>query len=226
MIRLDKLLSNLGYGSRNDVKKFLQQGVVTSVDGEKLKSDTKVDAATIRFNGEKLDPLTPLTIILNKPKGYVCSRDDQGKLVFELLPERMNCRTPAVSIAGRLDKDSQGLLLLTDDGELLHRITHPATHVEKEYIVEVARPFRGDEKALFGSGTFELKREERTEILLPAEFTAIGDKKASITLHEGKNRQIRRMFEVLGNDVVFLKRVRIGEIVLPEDLEEGEWRYV
>lgn len=225
MIRLDKLLSNLGYVSRSDVRYLIQDGVISSTCDQKLKADLKVDPTTILFNGEKLDLTESMVIMLNKPKGYVCSRNDSGDLVFELLPERLNRRSPPISIVGRLDKESQGLLLLTDDGKFLHKLTHPSSHVSKEYLVETAKPFRGDEESLFSSGTFSIEEDE-SHPLLPVGFKKTGEKSATMILHEGKNRQIRRMFEKLGNEVTFLQRVRIGALVLPEDLKEGEWRVI
>ena len=122
--RLDKLLSSLGYCSRREVTALLRDGLITHIDNIPLKPDTKVSHDQIRFEGEPLDPPQGIVILMHKPVGYVCSHDDgEGRLVYDLLPERWRRRDPKISTVGRLDKETSGLLLLTDDGALLHLVS-------------------------------------------------------------------------------------------------------
>jgi 16S rRNA pseudouridine516 synthase len=221
-MKLLKLLANLGYGSRKEVERFFKAGAVTDADGNTLGEKDSVPYELIRFKGEPLDPLAPLTIMVNKPDGYTCSTEDADVTVYDLLPPRFERRNPGLSSVGRLDKDTTGLLLMTDDGPLLHRIIHPKYKLGKVYEVELDRPLEGHESEIFASGTLTLKSEGRP--LLPAELEVTGEKTARITLHEGRYHQVRRMFAAVGNHVVSLKRISIGGLTLPNDLEEGEWR--
>jgi 16S rRNA pseudouridine516 synthase len=221
-MKLVKLLANLGYGSRKEVQRMIKSGAVTDLDGRVLGESNLPDHENIRIRGEELDPPSPLTIVLNKPDAYTCSAEDPGDTIYDLLPHRFACRNPGLNSIGRLDKDTTGLLLLTDDGKLLHRIIHPKSHCLKVYHAILDRPLEGHEGELFSSGTLLLNGE--TKPLLPAGFEAIGPNEALITLHEGRYHQVRRMFAAAGNHVTGLKRISIGSFQLPEDLEEGEWR--
>lgn len=225
-IRLDRLLSNLGYGSRKEMTMAIKNEWL-EIDGVRVKDpsmniDTAlVTAGRVLFDGERLDPLSPFTIMLHKPVGYTCSRKDTGKLVYELLPERFAARSPVLSTVGRLDKYSSGQLLLTDDGDLLHRITHPKTHAPKHYRVSLRDDLRGDETSLFAAGEFMMKDEETP--LKPAFWTVEGAREGTMVLHEGRYHQIRRMFETLGNEVVTLHRFQTGDLELGH-IPEGQWR--
>ena len=221
-MKLVKLLANLGYGSRKEAQRFIRSGAVTDDTGRVLGEGEVPPHDRIRFRGEPLDPPFPLTIMLNKPDGYTCSADDPGATVYDLLPERFAHRNPGLNPIGRLDKDTTGLLLLTDDGKLLHKIIHPKSGCLKVYHATLDRPLEGHEGELFGSGTLMLNSEAKP--LLPAGFEALGEKEALITLHEGRYHQVRRMFAAAGNHVTDLKRISIGGLRLPDDLEEGEWR--
>lgn len=221
-MKLVKLLANLGYGSRKEVQRMIRSGAVTDDTGRVLTENEVPPHDRIRIRGEELDPASPLVIILNKPDGYTCSTDDPGDTVYDLLPSRFACRNPGLNPIGRLDKDTTGLLLLTDDGKLLHKIIHPKSHCLKIYHAVLDRPLEGHEKELFASGTLFLNGE--TKPLLPAGYEAIGEKEALITLHEGRYHQVRRMFAAAGNHVTTLKRLSIGGLRLPDDLEEGDWR--
>eukprot|EP00903_Cladosiphon_okamuranus_P003584 g3582.t1 len=222
-MKLIKLLANLGYGSRKEADKLIRSGVVTDVDGNVLKSKDFPGVENIRVLGEELDPVGPLVIVMNKPDGFTCSREDPGETVYELLPHRFSKRNPGINPVGRLDKDTTGMLLLTDDGKFLHQVIHPKSGCRKVYHVVLDRPLSGTEGETFGSG--ELVLESETKPLLPAEFEALGDREALVTLHEGRYHQVRRMFAAVGNHVLELKRISIGGLKLPEDLEEGEWRF-
>lgn len=221
-MKLVKLLANLGYGSRREVQRLIRAGAVTDADGNALAENSTTPHEEIFFRGEALDPEFPLTIMLNKPDGYTCSADDPGSTVYDLLPERFAHRNPGLNCIGRLDKDTTGLLLMTDDGKLLHKIIHPKSACHKVYHATLARPLEGHEGALFGSGTLMLNGE--TKPLLPAQFEKIGECEALVTLHEGRYHQVRRMFAAAGNHVTALKRISIGGLQLPQDLEEGDWR--
>ena len=221
-MKLVKLLANLGYGSRSEVSRHLRKGHVTDVNGRVLGEKDFPPHAQILFEGQPLDPVAPLTILFHKPDGYTCSTDDPGDTIYDLLPARFALRNPVLSPVGRLDKDTTGLLLMTDDGQLLHRLISPKHHVAKTYRVTLDRVLEGHEQALFAGGELVLRGEDKP--LLPAKMEAISEKEACITLEEGRYHQVRRMFAAAGNHVVALKRVSIGELVLPEDLEEGGWR--
>jgi len=221
-MKLVKLLANLGYGSRREVQRLIRAGAVTDRNGNSLNDNSATPHAEVRFRGEPLDPEFPLTIMVNKPDGYTCSADDPGSTVYDLLPERFAHRNPGLNCIGRLDKDTTGLLLMTDDGKLLHKIIHPKSACLKVYHATLARPLEGHEAELFASGTLMLNGE--TKPLLPASFEKIGDREALVTLHEGRYHQVRRMFAAAGNHVLALKRISIGGLKLLEDLEEGEWR--
>ena len=225
-IRLERLLSNLGYGGRKEMAMAIKNEWC-EIDGERVRNPSlSVDLDWVRegrvtFDGEPLDPLYPFTIMLNKPAGYTCSHKDIDKIVYDLLPERFAARKPKFAMAGRLDKFSSGQLIMTDDGDLIHRITHPKRHAPKYYRVTVRDDLRGDETELFGSGEFMIKTEDKP--LKPASWSAEGAREGIMILHEGKNRQIRRMFEEIGNEVITLHRYQTGGLEMG-DLEEGQWR--
>lgn len=221
-MKLVKLLANLGYGSRKEVQRMIRSGTVTDDAGRVLGESEVPPHARIRFRGEPLDPPFPLTLMLHKPDGYTCSADDPGAVIYDLLPERFAHRNPGLNPVGRLDKDTTGLLLMTDDGKLLHKIIHPKSGCLKIYHAVLDRPLSGNEADLFGSGELMLNGEIKP--LLPAGFEALGENEALVTLHEGRYHQVRRMFAAAGNHVTALKRIAIGGLKLPDDLAEGEWR--
>jgi len=159
--------------------------------------------------------------MLNKPTGYVCSMRDRGQLVYELLPDRFSNRKPALSSIGRLDSDTSGLLLFTDDGDYLHKIISPRNHVPKIYEVTCARPLEAHYTEVFASGTLILNEEK--DALKPAFMEATGEKTARLTLYEGRYHQVRRMFAAVGNHVETLHRAQMGDLTLG-DLAPGKWR--
>lgn len=225
-LRLDRLLSNLGYGSRKEIMAFVQAGRVALHGNTVTKVDQRIVLADVRSGALTLDDApvdlpAPLTIMLHKPRGYTCSHDESGALVYDLLPSRWKKRKPTLSCAGRLDKDSTGQVILTDDGDLLHRIIHPKGHAAKQYAVTVEDDLRGDEAALFATGTFVLQGDVKP--LKPALWTPTGARSGQLVLHEGRFHQIRRMFATLGNQVVALHRYQTGYLPLT-DLEPGEYR--
>ena len=221
-MKLVKLLANLGYGSRKEVQRLIRAGALRDDQGDLLAEGDFPPHAAIRFRGEPLDPAFPLLLMLHKPDGYTCSADDPGATIYDLLPPRFALRNPLLSPVGRLDKDTTGLLLLTDDGQLLHKIIHPKSGCLKIYRAELDRPLDGHEAGLFASGEMLLKSD--TKPLLPARLEAEGERQALVTLHEGRYHQVRRMFAAAGNHVLALQRIAIGGLHLPADLAEGEWR--
>jgi 16S rRNA pseudouridine516 synthase len=220
-MKLLRLIANLGYGSRKDVMQLFREGRVTDAAGEVLYTDDKVAHEDVRIDGEPLDPPTGLVLSLHKPTGYTCSRKDAGRLVYDLLPPRWRRRDPALSTVGRLDRDTSGLLLLTDDGALLHRIISPKANVAKVYEATLARDLRGDEGELFASGTLMLESE--TTPLAPARLEVLAPRRARLIVTEGRYHQVRRMFAAAGNHVEALERVAIGQLTL-DGLAPGQWR--
>lgn len=220
-MKLVKLIANLGYGSRKDVTQLFRSGRITDADGEVLYADDVVPYETIRVDDEPLDPPPGLVLMMNKPLGVTCSRKDPGRVVYDLLPPRYSVRSPALSSVGRLDRDTSGLLLFTDDGALLHRIISPKAQVTKVYEATLAQDLRGDEGALFASGSLMLETEK--EPLAPAELEVLGPRQARLAVTEGRYHQVRRMFAAAGNHVETLRRISVGSLGLG-DLPPGEWR--
>ncbi|WP_428646359.1 pseudouridine synthase [Roseibium sp.] len=220
-MRLVKLLANLGYGSRKEMQTAIRHGWVTDRDGNRLKADAKTAHEDILFDDEPLDPAQGVVLLMNKPLGYTCSTKDQGRLVHDLLPDRFRMRKPVLSTIGRLDKETSGALLFTDDGTFLHKVISPKAHVPKVYEVSLDRPLKGDEGVLFASGEMMLESEDKP--LKPAELQVLDETHARLILHEGRYHQVRRMFAATGNHVTELTRSRIGGLGL-DGLEEGAWR--
>ncbi|MBX3727101.1 MAG: pseudouridine synthase [Xanthomonadales bacterium] len=220
-MKLLRRVANLGYGSRKQVLALFRQGRITDAGGQVLYADDDVDPQGVRLDGEPLDPPPPLTLVLNKPVGVVCSTRGPGPLVHSLFPPRFALRSPALASVGRLDRETGGLLLLTDDGQLLHRIISPRANVEKLYEAELAEDLRGDEGDLFASGTLLLEGETRP--LAPACMLALGPRRARLVLTEGRYHQVRRMFAATGNHVVGLNRLAIGALEM-DGLAPGQWR--
>ena len=220
-MKLVKHLANLGYGSRKEVAWMFREGRVTDAAGEVLYADDPLDHGNVRVDGEPLDPPQGLVLMLHKPAGYTCSTKDKGRIVYDLLPERFRLRDPVLSTVGRLDRETTGLLLMTDDGGLLHRIVSPKSKLAKVYEATLAQDLRGDEAALFASGTLVLESE--TTPLLPARLEVLGPRHARLTLHEGRYHQVRRMFAATGNHVEALHLPQVGGLAL-DGLPEGQWR--
>jgi 16S rRNA pseudouridine516 synthase len=220
-MKLVRLIANLGYGSRKEVARMFREGRITDPVGEVLYADDKVEHAGIRIDGEPLDPPAGLVLMLNKPVGVICSTRDAGRTIHDLLPARYALRDPLLSSVGRLDRDTSGLLLLTDDGALLHRIISPRAKVLKHYEAVLAEDLRGDEGAVFASGSLMLESEQTP--LAPATLSVLGPRHARLAIGEGRYHQVRRMFAAVGNHVVSLQRVAVGGLTLG-DLAVGEWR--
>ena len=222
MRRLDQILASLGYGSRREAHALVDEGRVT-VRGE-LATDAsrKVTPSDVRVDGEPLDHPDGLLLLLNKPTGLVCSHDGyEGPTVYSLLPPRWQRRNPQVTSVGRLDKDTSGLLLLTDQTALVHRLTSPKHKVPKVYRATVDRDIADDTATRFASGTLLLKDEPKP--CAPAELKLLSPREAEVTLTEGRYHQVRRMFAECGASVLTLERIRFGELELG-GLAPGAWR--
>lgn len=217
--RVDAHLSSLGYCSRSEAKKFLKMFRV-SLNGVRLfDTNKKVYHNDITVNEEALDPES-LTILMHKPSGIICSHDNEGVLIYSLLPERWQRRNSKISTIGRLDGDTTGAILLTDDGALNHRLTSPKNHIAKLYEVRLAQPLRGDEEEIFASGTLLLNGEKKP--LHPAKMEILSETHVRLEISEGRYHQVKRMFGAVGNRVVALHRVSFGNYSI-KNLAVGEY---
>lgn len=225
--RLDRLLANLGYGSRREVGLLIASGEV-EVDGVPARDGAAKIVlgedlpGRIRVGRAPLDPPHPLVLVMHKPTGLVCSHREPGRSVYELLPARWRARKPALSTVGRLDLDTSGLLLVTDDGDFLHRVISPRTHVEKVYLAHLDGPVDASAVERFASGRMVIEGE--SEPLRPARLEILDGARARVTLTEGRHRQVRRMFAAVGRQVEALHRESVGQLALPADLPPGGFR--
>ncbi len=224
MRRLDQLLSSLGYGSRREVTSFVKAGRVLLNGVAAKRAEEKVDAGNVLFDGEPLEAPDGLLAVLHKPAGYVCTHSEgEGQTIYELLPPRWMNRNPPVTSVGRLDKETSGLLLITDIGPLVHEHTSPKAEIEKVYEAELDRDLDPALVEVFASGTMMLRGEEKP--CLPAKLEILAPRSARLTLTEGRYHQVRRMFASQGWHVEGLHRTRTGVHELGA-LKPGEWRMV
>lgn len=225
MERLDKILANSGYGSRKDVKKLIKSGLI-EVDGEKVKSSNiqvDVNKNKITIKGEPLIYKKYIYLMMNKPDGVVSATfDNFDETVVDLLEEYHASFNPFP--VGRLDKDTVGLLILTNDGELNHRMISPKWHVDKVYYAEINKAVDDDDIKAFEEG-IEIDDGYKC---MPAKLSILSDDSngsmVMVTIQEGKFHQVKRMFLARNKEVVYLKRVSFGPIQLDESIEEGTYR--
>ena len=226
MRRLDQLLANLGYCSRREARQWTEAGRVT-VRGEPADdSGEKADPADVRIDGEPPDHPDGLLLLLHKPAGLVCSHTTgEGPRVYDLLPERWQRRNPPVTSVGRLDRDTTGLLLLTDQSPLVHRLTSPRRSIAKVYEAKLNRDVAPAEAAaitaLFAAGTLTLENDPAS--CLPATLEWTGPRSATLTLTEGRFHQVKRMFESQSLAVTALHRSRFANLTL-SDLAPGHFK--
>lgn len=220
--RIDAHLSSLGYCSRGEAKQFLKINELLVNDIRVLNPSLKAYHDEIKLNGNMLDPET-LTILLNKPSGVICSHNDAGVLIYSLLPQRWIHRNPKISTVGRLDVDTTGAILLTDNGVLNHRLTNPKKDIPKVYEAELAQTLSGDEEKIFASGELLLNGEKKP--LLPAKLEVITPTKVRLEIFEGKYHQVKRMFAAVGNRVIKLHRVSFDGFTV-DDLKEGYYKII
>lgn len=223
-MRIDKFVSEQAGVSRSDAKNMIKRSQIT-VNGTPVKSaDTKIDPEKDRVTvcGREISYRQFMYIMLNKPDGVVCAtRDGLSSTVLELLPQEF--RRKGLFPAGRLDKDTEGFVFITDDGALAHKMLSPKNHVEKEYVVTLERPAEERYIDIFTSGM----TIDGGEKCLPARLVLTEDAHVvHLVLHEGKFHQVKRMMEAVGNKVTHLKRVRMGGIELDETLASGECREI
>jgi 16S rRNA pseudouridine516 synthase len=221
MRRLDQILASLGYGSRSQVREWIEGGRVTIKGTPETDAGKRVEPADVRIDGELLDHPGELLIMLNKPPGRVCSHDSaEGPTVYGLLPARWQRRNPPVTSVGRLDKDTTGLLLMTDASRLVHRLTSPKHKVAKVYRAQLDRDMPHGIEAVFSSGQLRLPDDDVP--CAPASLERISDREATVTLTEGRYHQVKRMFGSQGCTVVDLQRIRFGNLELGS-LPQGSW---
>ena len=220
--RVDAHLSSLGYCTRSEAKRFLRMNEVCVNDTRVFDVRIKAYHDDIKVNKEALDAET-ITILLNKPAGVICSHNEEGTLIYSLIPSRWNNRNPKMSTIGRLDIDTTGAIILTDDGALNHRLTSPKNDVTKIYEVKLAQPLKGDEAEIFVSGELMLNGE--TKPLQPAKLEVINPKLARLEICEGKYHQVKRMFASTGNKVMNLHRLNFAGFEV-DDLKEGEYKFL
>jgi 16S rRNA pseudouridine516 synthase len=219
-MRLDKFLSNNTAYSRAQVHRFIRAGDV-SVNGEsKVKADQKIlDTDEIYLHQELITSQPPRYLMLNKPAGYVCANhDSENPTVIDLLDD---IRTSDLQLVGRLDKDTTGLVLITDDGQWNHQITAPVSHCQKTYLVTLADSISAETTELFKQGVL-LDGEKK--LTAPAELELLGSHQAKLIISEGKYHQVKRMFAAAGNKVVALHREKIGNLLLDSALKPGQYR--
>ena len=220
MERLDKVIVSQTEYSRKDVKKLVQSKRIL-VNGEVIKSsDIKIDKEkdVILIDGKNIDIQEHVYLVLNKPEGYISATEDRTqKTVLDLIDEKYLCRD--MFPAGRLDKDTTGMMIITDDGVFAHNILSPKKHIKKIYEVTIDIPVTDDMKKGFEEGIKLIDGVCKSSLL-----EKIGEYEARVTLTEGRYHQIKRMFGMYGAKVVKLHRICMGSLYLPEDLVKGESR--
>ena len=220
-MRLDKLFSETGILSRSQCARAAKAGLIT-VDGAVVRDPSlqiDPDVCTVTYKGEPVEYRKYVYIMMNKPEGYVCSNDEPGELlVFDLLDERYKRKD--IFTVGRLDKNTTGLIIITNDGKSAHAALSPKRHVQKKYVYTLAEPLSENDRIKLESGV-ELKDGYTTK---PCRIIPTSDRRGEIILSEGKYHQIRRMFAAAGNRVETLERVSFGKITLDGLLGHGQWR--
>lgn len=226
MIRLDKYLADMGAGTRQEVKKYIRQGRV-AVDGVITKKpDVKIDAGCqdVALDGAAVRYAAFEYYMLNKPAGVVsATSDNHSQTVLDLIGGR---KRKDLFPAGRLDKDTEGLLLITNDGALAHRLLSPGKHVDKCYYASVSGAVTAEDILRFKEG-IDIGTGDEKEMTMPAVLEILKSGEVSevrLTIQEGKFHQVKRMFHAVGKEVIYLKRERMGGLVLDESLKPGEYR--
>ena len=232
--RLDKLLAHEGLGSRKDIRKLLRKYEVLVNGSRTYDPSTQIDpdTDTISVDGEEINLHQHVYLMMNKPQHYVCStKEGDHETVFDLLDDSL--RTPYLQeklhLVGRLDMDTEGLLLFTTDGELTHRLISPKSHISKTYLCGLEHPETAEHQAEIAK-EFEEGIEVGPEdneagfTCQPAKIKWIDESTAHLTIYEGKYHQVKRMFAAVGNKIVYLKRISMGQLKLDESLALGEYK--
>ncbi len=219
-MRLDKFLAHNGYGSRNDVKKLLKEKVVT-VNGNVVTKGTlkiDVDHDIVKVDTEEIDYIEKVYYMMNKPAGYICSHYSN---LYPSVIELIDTHREDLIMVGRLDVDTEGLLLITNDGQFSHQIAHGKKDITKTYYVELRDEF--NETYIQDLETGIMLDED---LLKPAKVEIIDKLSLYLTISEGKYHQVKRMMNYADNEVIYLQRVRIGNLDLDDNLELGDYRYL
>ena len=226
MLRLDKYLADMGVGTRQEVKQKIRKGMIT-IDGEVIKSpERKVDPdkEVVCVNGQQISYVTYEYYMLNKPAGVVSATEDKReKTVIDCIESK---KRKDLFPVGRLDKDTEGLLLITNDGALAHRLLSPKKHVDKVYYAKIDGYVTEETKANFAAGV-NIGTDEKEEMTMPASLEIIKagvESEIRLTIQEGKFHQVKRMFESQGMKVTYLKRESMGSLKLDDNLKTGEYR--
>ena len=232
--RLDKLLAHEGLGSRKDIRKLLRKYEVLVNGSRTYDPSTQIDpdTDTISVDGEEINLHQHVYLMMNKPQHYVCStKEGDHETVFDLLDDSL--RTPYLQeklhLVGRLDMDTEGLLLFTTDGELTHRLISPKSHISKTYLCGLEHPETAEHQAEIAK-EFEEGIEVGPEdneagfTCQPAKIKWIDESTAHLTIYEGKYHQVKRMFAAVGNKIIYLKRISMGKLQLDSELELGEYK--
>ena len=216
------MLASLGYGSRREVRRLVADSRVTVAGVVQDDPGSKAAPATVQLDGAPLDFPAGIFVIFHKPAGCVCSHDlREGRRIYDLLPPRWLLRSPAVTSIGRLDRDTTGVLLVTDDHALVHRLTSPRRHVKKVYQATLDRAPEPRLVEEFAGGTLLLAGEDKP--CAAAQLVLHGGAEVELTLSEGRFHQVKRMFAHFGYEVCRLHRSRFGDYTLG-DLAAGQWR--
>ncbi|WP_154838274.1 pseudouridine synthase [Staphylococcus sp. Marseille-Q1834] len=218
-MRLDKFLANMGVGTRTEVKQLLKKGNIEV--NQKVEKSPKIqinpNQDEISVNGEKIDYIDNIYIMLNKPKGYIsATHDDSAQTVIDLVPEYQHL---SIFPVGRLDKDTEGLLLITNDGQFNHNLMSPTKHVSKTYEVVSKFPIKESDILAFEKGI-----ELSDGPVKPAQLIKVSDTTSHVTIYEGKYHQVKRMFHAIENEVLELKRLKIANLAIDGNLQSGEYR--
>ncbi|MEN6314648.1 MAG: pseudouridine synthase [Clostridiaceae bacterium] len=226
-MRLDRLLSNFGYGSRSEIRKLVKNGAIR-VDGSIIKDASlhiDPESSKIEINGELLNYRKFIYVMMNKPAGVISATyDNKLKTAIDLLPDEFSCFD--LFPAGRLDIDTEGMLLLTNDGQLAHELLSPKKHVPKRYYALIDGIVTDEDVKLFGEGVIldDGYKTMPAELEIIEKDAAAGLYEIELVLHEGKFHQVKRMFEATGKKVIYLKRIQMGGLKLDEALEPGGCR--
>lgn len=227
VLRLDRMLSSQGIAARKEIKELISKGLVTVNGGHVRNPSLKIDTDrdTVCVNGVPVKYREHVYIMMNKPAGVISASDDpREKTVIDLLPPKL--KRPGLFPAGRLDRDTEGFLLITDDGTFAHNILSPRKHVSKQYYVVIDSPLTPEEIERFENGLVI----DGGITCLPAKLRVLeggvssGGARVMVTIHEGKYHQIKRMFKALGHEVIYLKRTAMGGLHLDDSLKPGEAR--
>jgi 16S rRNA pseudouridine516 synthase len=218
VLRLDRMLSGEGLGTRKEIKQIMGRGAVTvngrCVSRPEIKVNTQTDVVCVQ--GTPVIYREHIYIMMNKPAGVISASDDPKEpTVIDLLPHEL--RRPGLFPAGRLDRDTEGLLIITDDGVFAHSILSPKKHVSKQYLAVIDAPVTPEQTERFENGIVI----DGGYVCLPAKLEILEDTKVRVTIHEGKYHQIKRMFEALGREVLYLKRTNMGGLSLDGNLALG-----